>query len=63
MYVPGMDQRKMDKVPSLGADTVVFDIEDGVAADQKVIINYVIILSVRCIGVFCFDYCRKQLVT
>ena len=40
MYVPGMDQRKMDKVPSLGADTVVFDIEDGVAADQKVICNY-----------------------
>lgn len=36
MYVPGMDQRKMDKVPSLGVDTVVFDIEDGVAADQKV---------------------------
>ena len=39
MYVPGMDQRKMDKVPSLGADTIVFDIEDGVAADQKVICN------------------------
>lgn len=39
MYVPGMDQRKIDKIPSLGADTVVFDIEDGVAVDQKVIPN------------------------
>ena len=44
MYVPGMDQRKMDKIPSLGADTVVFDIEDGVAADQKVICN----ISIKC---------------
>ena len=37
MYVPGMDRRKMEKIPSLGADTVVFDMEDGVAADQKVV--------------------------
>lgn len=40
MYVPGMDQRKMDKVPSLGVDTIVFDMEDGVAADQKVVRYY-----------------------
>ena len=36
MYVPGMDKRKMEKIPSVGVDTVVFDIEDGVAVDQKV---------------------------
>jgi len=36
MYVPGMDKRKMEKIPSLGVDTVVFDMEDGVAVDQKV---------------------------
>jgi len=36
MYVPGMDKRKMEKIPSVGVDTVVFDMEDGVAADQKV---------------------------
>ena len=40
MYVPGADQRKMDKVPLLGVDTAVFDIEDGVAADQKVVPKY-----------------------
>ena len=44
MYVPGMDQRKMNKVPSLGVDTVVFDIEDGVAADQKVVHSHFIII-------------------
>jgi citrate lyase subunit beta-like protein len=35
MYVPGMDQRKLNKVSSLNVDTAVLDIEDGVAVNQK----------------------------
>ena len=43
----------MNKVPSLGVDTVVFDIEDGVAADQKVVHSH-FILSTECsIRAFC----------
>lgn len=54
MYVPGTDQRKMDKIPSLGVDTVVFDMEDGVAADQKVTRKriYYYYYTERCIRVF-----------
>ena len=53
MYVPGMDQRKMDKIPSLGVDTVVFDIEDGVAADQKVLQkSFIVFFIVRSIRMF-----------
>jgi len=36
MYVPACDERKTRKVTSLNVDTVVFDIEDGVAVNQKV---------------------------
>jgi len=36
MYVPANDNRKTEKVKSLNVDTVVFDIEDGVAMNQKV---------------------------
>lgn len=36
MYVPASDERKTKKVLSLQVDTVVFDIEDGVAVNQKV---------------------------
>lgn len=36
MYVPSSDLRKIQKIPSLGVDTVVIDFEDGVAANQKV---------------------------
>lgn len=38
MYVPLSDERKYSKIPSLGADTVVLDCEDGVATNQKVCI-------------------------
>ena len=36
MYVPASDERKYNKIPSLGADTVVLDCEDGVAVNKKV---------------------------
>ena len=37
-YVPGNDERKLLKVPSLNADCVVLDCEDGVAINRKVIV-------------------------
>ena len=36
MYVPASDERKVKKAGSLNVDTLVFDIEDGVAVNQKV---------------------------
>jgi citrate lyase subunit beta-like protein len=35
MYVPSSDIRKLNKIPSLGADSIVIDCEDGVAFNQK----------------------------
>ena len=35
MYVPGNDERKMAKIPVLGADCVCLDCEDGVAINKK----------------------------
>ncbi|OQY92201.1 MAG: hypothetical protein B6D41_08400 [Chloroflexi bacterium UTCFX4] len=35
LYVPGSDTRKMEKAATLGADCVCFDLEDGVAWNQK----------------------------
>ena len=35
MYVPGNDDRKLAKIPSLGADCICLDCEDGVAANMK----------------------------
>ncbi|XP_003389593.1 PREDICTED: citrate lyase subunit beta-like protein, mitochondrial [Amphimedon queenslandica] len=35
MYIPGSDVRKLNKIPTLGVDTVAIDLEDGVAANQK----------------------------
>ena len=36
MYVPASDQRKVAKTTTLSVDSLVFDIEDGVALNQKV---------------------------
>ena len=36
MYVPASDEHKTKKASSLKVDTIVFDIEDGIAANQKV---------------------------
>jgi citrate lyase beta subunit len=35
MYVPGDDQRKIEKTSGLGVDTAILDIEDGVALNRK----------------------------
>ena len=37
MYIPCADERKLMKIPSLEADTVVLDYEDGVSFNQKVV--------------------------
>ncbi len=36
MYVPASDKRKTNKAASLCVDTLAFDLEDGVAVNQKV---------------------------
>lgn len=36
MYVPASDERKTRKVSTLRVDTIAFDLEDGVAMNQKV---------------------------
>ena len=33
--VPGSDERKLAKIPKLGADCIVLDLEDGVALSKK----------------------------
>ncbi|XP_064089477.1 citramalyl-CoA lyase, mitochondrial-like isoform X1 [Macrobrachium nipponense] len=35
LYVPGSDERKLKKIPSLSADCIVMDCEDGVALSKK----------------------------
>lgn len=35
LYVPGNDDRKLQKIPSLAADCIVLDCEDGVALSRK----------------------------
>ena len=35
MYIPGGDVRKLQKIPSLGCDCAVLDMEDGVAQNRK----------------------------
>jgi citrate lyase beta subunit len=35
MYVPGDDQRKFEKAAGLGVDSLILDIEDGVALNRK----------------------------
>ena len=34
-YVPGNDDRKLAKIPTLHADCICLDCEDGVALEQK----------------------------
>ena len=35
LYVPGANLRAMEKVKTLGADAIIFDLEDAVAPDAK----------------------------
>ena len=36
MYVPASDQKKVLKTTTLSVDSLIFDIEDGVAVNKKV---------------------------
>ena len=45
MYVPASDERKTKKAASLNVDTIVFDLEDGVAANQKVCVQKFVFLG------------------
>ena len=45
MYVPASDERKTKKATTLSVDTLVFDLEDGVAANQKVALVYSIVFD------------------
>ena len=45
MYVPACDERKTKKAASLKVDTIVYDIEDGVAVNQKVRFGVVLFLE------------------
>ena len=38
LYVPGNDESKIKKIPSLNVDCVILDCEDGVALNRKVCI-------------------------
>lgn len=37
LYVPGNDEKKIKKIPSLKVDCAVLDCEDGVAENKKVL--------------------------
>ena len=37
MYVPASDKKKVQKTTTISVDSVIFDIEDGVAVSQKVV--------------------------
>ena len=36
LYVPGNDEKKIRKIPSLDVDCTILDCEDGVALNRKV---------------------------
>lgn len=36
LYVPASDQRKIDKIHKLNADSYCFDLEDAVSVQQKI---------------------------
>jgi len=39
LYVPGDDERKLQKIPTLNADCVILECEDGVALNRKVSVS------------------------
>lgn len=40
MYVPGDDEKKINKSLNIDVDCIVLDCEDGVAINRKVCISY-----------------------
>lgn len=56
LFVPGSDPRKLGKIPALGAQAVLLDLEDGVAASAKAQarLNVVAALSEHCAAAHCW---------
>jgi len=54
LYVPGNDEGKIKKIPSLNVDCVILDCEDGVAMNRKVCVwlsqNFVVWPTMSCFG-------------
>ena len=57
MYVPGSEERKLSKIPSLGCDCAVMDMEDGVAQNRKVEARVNIVNALRDVSVWDIDVC------
>ncbi|XP_053311303.1 citramalyl-CoA lyase, mitochondrial [Spea bombifrons] len=47
LYIPGNDERKIKKIPSLGVDCAVLDCEDGVAINKKVDARHTIVKTLE----------------
>ncbi len=47
LYMPGSNQRAMEKAKSLSADTLVMDLEDAVAIDQKDVAREQVVAAVN----------------
>ncbi len=47
LYVPGDDERKINKALTLGADSVCLDIEDGVAFNRKTAARETIVQALK----------------
>lgn len=47
LYVPGNDEKKIKKIPSLNVDCAVLDCEDGVAVNKKVMAWFFLLMGNR----------------
>ncbi|MDB6063101.1 MAG: CoA ester lyase [Verrucomicrobiaceae bacterium] len=47
LYMPGNNQRALEKAKTLAADALIFDLEDAVAPDQKIAARAVLIEAVK----------------
>lgn len=57
LYMPGNNQRALEKAKTLAADALIFDLEDAVAPDQKVAARAALIAAVSA-----GDYGRREVV-
>jgi len=57
LYMPGSNTRALEKAKTIGADALVFDLEDAVAPDQKVAARDLAVMAVRNGG-----YGRREMV-
>ena len=52
LYMPGANQRAMDKARSLPCDCVIFDLEDAVAPDMKPAARSQVLAQVEATSIF-----------